>query len=266
MPDFKVGDFYTQKDDLSSYTKLPDVKKITKGEYRGQTYCVYTKVVHHDDSLWQLKRGICAFAATLFSLGLALLIPTVREWWKQSSSGDEVTRIKYINTPDAKGTTAAINQASKPILRRTPKTKPATRISLPLLEKIDLKEKPVFTSILGLTPKDSPSPEIPPLTKCAQIFTKVHDKYDNRMEVVMKEPLYRWHTYDTSGIRNITGLDAEYHAALDQRILDRFNLLNDSFELKKRLASSEYNEEVQIQDIDLPWNESGLKIMLFIIF
>ena len=100
-----------QIEGLNSW-KLTDTKGV---DAKGRKYEVYTRKIHHDKFSWKFLKGLAAFAATFFSLGLALFAKDVRALWLQAIRGDEERRIKVLTTlPPSENKTNSVKSEALP--------------------------------------------------------------------------------------------------------------------------------------------------------
>ncbi len=135
---------------------------------------------------------------------------------------------------------------------------------LPLFTHMEPDTNVEFPSILALEPEDDR------LNTEAKIFTEEQDVFFNRKDLIMNNFLMDWHTHSFQEMQNITGFSKHKTLksdilALDQRILDRFDLLDASFDLRRRLSAGKDlppMQELRVQDLESPWEQSGLKIIL----
>lgn len=95
---FKQNHIY-DKNEITGYTsaewKATAQGTAVNGQYKGRTYTVYEKTVHHH-GLWKLAKGIAAFLATILTVGFGLISPNVRSLWQQAVSGDESIHLKVL--------------------------------------------------------------------------------------------------------------------------------------------------------------------------
>jgi hypothetical protein len=278
----KIDGFYLKSDLSAEWNpdtcQVSDPKTIKKGSLQGRKYRVYTKKIHHKGCGWKFKRGLLAFFATFFSLGFALFSKNVCFLWKQSITGDEIKRRKVVdntNIPSENNNNHSVDsnarslgqevlnppQSVTPAIEtRTQKIeKPpeleAKRNFSPFAEKLEDAANMNFPSILSLEPRDAR------LNEEAKIFTKEQDRYGNRMDHVMRQPLHSWHNHSESEMNNLTGQGSLFFPALDQRIMDRIDLLDTFCDLKKRASALKIMQQIQIQDIEAPWAQSALRII-----
>ncbi len=127
-----------------------------------------------------------------------------------------------------------------------------------------------FSPILTLKPKD------PSLNKPAGFLTKENafGREDCQRDV-MRQTLLTWRGRPLTGplsagsIVNLTGMQLPYDLdkfkALEQRIDNRITLLNESFNFQLRITAHHPDllaENLTIQDLEDPWDESALKFLL----
>ncbi|WP_166158189.1 hypothetical protein [Neochlamydia sp. AcF84] len=133
------------------------------------------------------------------------------------------------------------------------------QLFFPSAEEIESLNTKVIPSILTLEPKEAQ------LNQPGNLFTERHDHYHNRIKSVMKQPLHTWLEREEHERRQITGLQKESLLSFQKRIEDRFNQLNQSFQLLprfQRLAKNPLLKELKIKDLEAAWEESALKIFL----
>ncbi|KIC75416.1 hypothetical protein DB42_AC00220 [Neochlamydia sp. EPS4] len=124
------------------------------------------------------------------------------------------------------------------------------------IESLNTKEIP---PILTLEPKEAQ------LNQPGNLFTETHDRYHNRIEGVMKQPLHTWLQREEHEMRQITGLHEEGLFSFQKRIEDRLNQFNQSFQLLprfRRLAKNPLLKKLKIKDLEAAWEQSTLKIFL----
>jgi hypothetical protein len=276
--------FYQQSDiELDQWVLKDDRERpINEGEYAGRNYKVYKKTEHHDDFLWKFLRGLRAFAATFFSFGFALFSKKVQLWWIQAVTGDEVFKIKVLtklNTTDTKtqniqqqniqngNTTNSQGQTTVSIGHKPSSETVATNIAHfqgyelpperkfpPLLNDKTPTEK--LASILTLKPQDPRLNEVRNLLNIKEGDPEYH-RTDFR-----ESPLLKWPAHSSGRIHYLTGVNN--HSEIDTLVLERIELLNDSFQLRDRLTALGDHpalEELQMQDIEASWDQSPLKIL-----
>lgn len=242
--------------DLSGYNLKTDNKEIKEGTFKGRTFSSYTKTIQHG-FFWKSAKKIQALL--LFFFTKLRIIKSSRRpsiLWEQGKTGNEIFKLRVLNGIDAavnKKTEATSSTAIKPVA--------PNRTSLPILNGCGCKNLSCEFPKLGST-----TPKNESLNEYAAIYTKAHDKYKNRYDRFLETPLLNWHAESLDNLVSATSLSQDGVKDLEARYNARIEALNESFDFQKRVALLEGKScnasDIQMQDIELPWNDSALKFIL----